>query len=391
MTEPVSVKQFAAHRVRWDVAPREEIERLSNSVVSNPLFILALDSMPCPAIVLNEQRQIVYANHRMLVSLGTSQEEILGKRLGEAVGCIHVDEGPSGCGTSDACTFCGATNAILECQQTREMVSGECRITIDAENENALDFEVVTTSMNLDCGPMTICALRDISSEKRRRILERVFFHDILNTAGGLQGIAQMLLDSRGEDPQAEIEYRQMVAQLAECLVTEIQDHRQLLAAESGELRPEPTSFSLTWFLQGLRMMCASHQVARRRNLVITDYSEFQLESDVVLLRRVLVNMLKNAFESSPEGGAVTLSVEKCNGSILFQIHNDAVMPNEVRLQIFQRSFSTKADYGRGIGTYSMKLFGERYLNGKVWFTSRDGEGTIFSLELPISWPAKNR
>ena len=60
-------------------------------------------------------------------------------------------------------------------------------------------------------------------------------------------------------------------------------------------------------------------------------------------------------------------------------------MPDEVQLQLFQRSFSTKGQTGRGIGTYSMKLLGERYLGGRVEFISRHPEGTTFTLSLPKS------
>jgi sensor histidine kinase regulating citrate/malate metabolism len=58
-------------------------------------------------------------------------------------------------------------------------------------------------------------------------------------------------------------------------------------------------------------------------------------------------------------------------------------MPKEVQLQIFQRSFSTKAQVGRGIGTYSIKLFAEQYLGGKVYFTSQEPDGTSFVLSIP--------
>jgi sensor histidine kinase regulating citrate/malate metabolism len=52
-------------------------------------------------------------------------------------------------------------------------------------------------------------------------------------------------------------------------------------------------------------------------------------------------------------------------------------MPRAVQLQIFQRSFSTKGN-GRGLGTYSMKLLSERYLNGRVTFKSSSRDGTVF-------------
>ena len=64
-------------------------------------------------------------------------------------------------------------------------------------------------------------------------------------------------------------------------------------------------------------------------------------------------------------------------------VNNSAVVPQDVQLQVFQRSFSTKGAAGRGIGTYSMKLFGERYLGGEVGFVSRELEGTTFRLRLP--------
>jgi len=58
-------------------------------------------------------------------------------------------------------------------------------------------------------------------------------------------------------------------------------------------------------------------------------------------------------------------------------------MPEEIQSQVFQRSFSTKAKSGRGIGTHSMKLLGERYLGGRVEFLSDEAAGTTFSITLP--------
>jgi len=59
-------------------------------------------------------------------------------------------------------------------------------------------------------------------------------------------------------------------------------------------------------------------------------------------------------------------------------------MPEAVQLQMFQPSFSTKGAKGRGIGSYSVKLLTEKYLQGKVWFVSREPEGTTFFVALPL-------
>jgi sensor histidine kinase regulating citrate/malate metabolism len=65
-------------------------------------------------------------------------------------------------------------------------------------------------------------------------------------------------------------------------------------------------------------------------------------------------------------------------------VSNPGLIPEQVQLQLFKRSFSTKSAKGRGIGTYSMKLFGERYLGGRVGFESTAEKGTTFWIELPI-------
>ncbi len=79
----------------------------------------------------------------------------------------------------------------------------------------------------------------------------------------------------------------------------------------------------------------------------------------------------------------MTIGCSDLGREAAFHVHNDSVMPAEVQLQVFHRSFSTKATIGRGIGTYSMKLFGEHYLRGRIEFTSRASEGTTFNLYLP--------
>ena len=64
---------------------------------------------------------------------------------------------------------------------------------------------------------------------------------------------------------------------------------------------------------------------------------------------------------------------------LLVAFFTDGIVP-----RIFQRNFSTKAEAGRGIGTYSMKLLGEDVLGGEVGFTSSEKDGTVFRLLHPI-------
>jgi hypothetical protein len=134
--------------------------------------------------------------------------------------------------------------------------------------------------------------------------------------------------------------------------------------------------------LDELRNQYLKHPAAENRSISIGQSWGGTIITDRHLLHRVLGNMVKNALEATSPGGTVTLSCIDDGDSVAFIVNNPEVMPKEVQLQVFQRSFSTKGEAGRGIGTYSMKLFGERYLGGRVDFVSRSSEGTTFRLAL---------
>ncbi|MGK9476341.1 ATP-binding protein [Melioribacter sp. OK-6-Me] len=100
------------------------------------------------------------------------------------------------------------------------------------------------------------------------------------------------------------------------------------------------------------------------------------------MLVRSLGNLLKNTLEASKTGDTVTVKTVIGDDQIIFSVHNPAFMPQDVQMQIFNRSFSTKEGTGRGLGTYSTRLFIEKYLNGEVYFHSNEEEGTVFNIKL---------
>ena len=128
-----------------------------------------------------------------------------------------------------------------------------------------------------------------------------------------------------------------------------------------------------------------SQPFADRRHIRVDENAQrIVFTSDKTLLQRVIGNMLKNALEASGSGDTVTLGCEMRGDRIEFRVHNPNPMPREIQLQVFQCSFSTKGP-GRGIGTYSMKLLSERYLQGNVSFTSSAEAGTVFRARYPLS------
>jgi len=132
------------------------------------------------------------------------------------------------------------------------------------------------------------------------------------------------------------------------------------------------------------------HEVGRDRNIVKTEDSvNIEFETDKLLLQRVLINLLKNALEATSVGGTIQTGIKNDEDKIIFWVKNDQVIPQDVQMQLFQRSFTTKGT-GRGLGTYSIRLLTENYLEGKVSFLSNETDGTVFSIEINKKFPANS-
>jgi signal transduction histidine kinase len=358
----------------------DELDRKAREVQNASYLQQAIDAMPGIVAILNDNRQIVAANSTMLTLFKSAICAVASKRLGEAVGCIRAKEGPGGCGTAKHCATCGAVNAILESQAAEKKVTRECRISTDASHgDGSLDLRVTATPFRIGEDRYIVVAVEDISQAKRLDILQRVFFHDVLNTAGCIQGYSQCLAE---EIPQQQDMFDRL-SRLSGSLIEAIQSQRDLVRAEAGDLETQPERLTTRLVLEEVRSSYLNHPVADGRNIRLRCGWDGTVVTDRHLLYRVLGNMLKNALEATIEGGVVILDCHLRSGEVVFTVNNCEVMPEGVQLQIFQRSFSTKGQPGRGIGTYSIRLLGERYLGGKVGFTSQEPEGTTFWLALP--------
>jgi len=359
-----------------------EIERQSRLFEDGTLLGLLPDAMPCILMVVNRHGQIVLANRRLKEILSPRQRKIgiLGRRPGEVLGCAHARENEYGCGTTEFCTTCGAAGAILSGLYGTADVR-ECRI-LREKNAGVLDLRVWTTPLLVEREPFTICAALDISDEKRRQVLERIFLHDIYNVAYGLSWYADFFPNA---EPSKIEEYADAIRRLSHELIDEIDGQRILLKAESGELVSKPEEINSGQLLQGTVELYRRHPASHDRALRIDErVHEVVLTTDRTLLARALSNLVKNALEACRAGETVTVGCTTSNGTAEFWVHNPGCMPHDVQLQIFQRSFSTKGR-GRGLGAYSVKLLTERYLRGTASFTSTTETGTTFRIHCPLA------
>ena len=360
-------------------APADALNDQNSALMQAEFVATLLDSMPVLAMILNEQRQIVAVNKLLMETFGiTDPAALIGLRPGEALGCIHFSHGPDGCGTAHSCSVCGAVKAIMESLEGDCQVTGECHVMLKNNGGTALDLEATASPLNVADKHFTVFALKDISSEKRKQVMERTFFHDIINTAGGIYGLACVLVEPEHISREKETEYKGLMVTLSGNLIEEIKYQRNLIAAERGEYVPKLETVDLNDLLSEVCELYRHHEHTQEREIVFEPGKACPMFTDPPALRRIVGNMVLNAIEAISKNEIVHVGYHFAAGKLRIEVSNPGEMAAETQLKVFKRSFSGKAKTGRGLGTYSMKLFGERYLGGNVGFTCTGGRTTFF-------------
>jgi len=215
-----------------------------------------------------------------------------------------------------------------------------------------------------------------------RKQIERIFFHDILNTAGSLNNMLEILDDETlGDDERKEL--MKVLDEIAKRIIDEIITHRHLVSSEKSKIKLNVQKISSINFLKRLYDSFNHADIMGNKLLKISPESKnSEIDTDETLLGRVVSNMIKNAIEASSAGEAITLNCGNRNGMVYFSVHNPSFIPEDIQSQLFNRSVSTKGA-GRGIGIYSMKFLTEKYLNGEIFFTSTKKGGTVFEVSYP--------
>ena len=102
---------------------------------------------------------------------------------------------------------------------------------------------------------------------------------------------------------------------------------------------------------------------------------------DPLLLYSMVSNLFKNAVEASPKGETVTISLDK-NEKTTIRIHNQGVIPSEIRETFFEKYATAGKSGGTGLGTYSARLIAETH-EGDIGFESSEKTGTTIQVTLP--------
>ncbi len=115
-----------------------------------------------------------------------------------------------------------------------------------------------------------------------------------------------------------------------------------------------------------------------------------KIKSDKEKIFMALQNIFDNAVKYTPIGGKITISLRKNGDNLEIKIEDSGIgIPENQKEKLFSKFF--RADnavktgtMGSGLGLFIAKSIIETH-NGKIWFESKEGEGSTFFVSLPIN------
>jgi two-component system sensor histidine kinase SenX3 len=320
-----------------------------------------LDSLAQAVIVCDEHGQLVFRNSRAIT--------LMGSRHGDALAAQAVDE-------LLATTSPGASE-----ERTLELY-GPPRRTLSVRTES------------IDNGQRTlgvIAVIEDVSERRRLEEVRRDFVanvsHELKTPMGALGLLAETLLAET--EPEVSRRLAQRIHSEAFRISRIIDDLLDLSRIENEESPPrEPVLVNLVMAEAAERVRSAAEQ--REVEIKLEEPSPpVAVLGDRRQLTSALYNLLENSVKFSYEGGVVEFTGTVDGDDVVIAVADKGLgIPTRDLERIFERFYRVDHGRSRSTGGTGLGLSIVRHVanshGGSVHVDSREGEGSTFTLRLPV-------
>jgi len=253
----------------------------------------------------------------------------------------------------------------------------------DVVGNNALtieDFDLLKTmSDQVASELLNLMLAEDLKQAKEMEALQTMsafFIHDLKNLASKLS-LTMQNLPVHYENP----EFRQDAIKTMSQSIEKINLMSSRLTTLSEKIDINPTTSDLNQLIQDtLADLNGSFGGNIAKNLRTLP----KVSIDTELIKKVLTNLLLNAYEASDRTDNIIVSTERKEGWAIFSVQDfGSGMSREfIEKSLFQ-PFKTTKQKGMGIGLYHSKLIIDAH-KGKIEVETEQGKGSMFRVMLPV-------
>jgi signal transduction histidine kinase/DNA-binding response OmpR family regulator/CHASE3 domain sensor protein len=192
-----------------------------------------------------------------------------------------------------------------------------------------------------------------------------------------------------------QIEYANVIQTSGKGLLTLIDEILDLSKIEAGKMELEYTDVRISDLVNELQALFSPLAAEKHIGFTIEQESDLPLtiETDRLRLNQILRNLVSNAIKFTKKG-SVTLHITKKGNECRFSVKDTGIGISKEKQSIIFEAFqqadgSTRRQFGgTGLGlSISQKL--AHLLNGEITLTSEEGNGSEFTLVLPVTKSVK--
>lgn len=221
--------------------------------------------------------------------------------------------------------------------------------------------------------------------------LYSVIAHDLRSPMGSIKMVLNMLiLNLPSEKIGAEMyELLTMANQTTEDVFSLLDNLLKWTKSQIGKLNVVYQDVDLVEVTDGVIEIFS--MVASLKKIKIREMKpeKMMVNADIDMLKTVVRNLLSNAIKFSKENSEVLVKMEEVDGMAVVSVQDYGCGISEegqkklLHTDTHFSTFGTNNEEGSGLGLLLCKDFVVKN-GGKLWFTSKEGEGSIFSFSIPV-------
>lgn len=229
--------------------------------------------------------------------------------------------------------------------------------------------------------------LRKLNATKDKFI--SIIAHDLKSPFHSIIGFSRLLhqkIHSRQFDNAEKIS--EIILLSANNAMDLLKDLLEWALVQTGNAEFKKERFKFLEIINQIESLFAD--VARQKGVVIQKKvpQSTVLYADQEMISVVLRNLISNAIKFTNKGGRITVSAEESSGEVIISVADTGIgIPNNKLNKLFKidedyKRSGTGKEGGTGLGLVLCKEFVEKH-GGKIWFKSKEGEGSTFYFTLP--------
>jgi len=223
-------------------------------------------------------------------------------------------------------------------------------------------------------------------SERLKSELVSIVSHEIRTPLASILGFTSVLLQ-REVDRDDQKRFLEIIGVEARRLTSLLDDFLDVQRLEEAPVDVKHGEVDVSALLRTQMALFSAESEKHRLDLRLPD-EPLLVQGDAGRLAQVFSNLISNAIKYSPDGGPVEVEGEQQDGVVRINVRDAGFgIPEDVRDRIFTKFFRGAAAAsgiaGSGLGLALARSVVEAH-GGSIAFESTVGEGTTFSVELPV-------